>query len=199
MENIVIVSAVRTPIGNFNGALASISAVDLGAIVIKEVIKRSDIESAFVNEVIMGNVLQAGIGQNPARQSALKADIAKEIPSFTINKVCGSGLKSVALGAQAIACGDSEIVVVGGMENMSQAPYTLDSKVRTGTRMGNLPLRDSMIEDGLTCAINHYHMGITAENIAEQYGISREEQDALALRSQTLASQAVQSGIFDKE
>lgn len=199
MENIVIVSAVRTPIGNFNGALASISAVDLGAIVIKEVIKRSDIESAFVNEVIMGNVLQAGIGQNPARQSALKADIAKEIPSFTINKVCGSGLKSVALGAQAIACGDSEIVVVGGMENMSQAPYILDSKVRTGTRMGNLPLRDSMIEDGLTCAINHYHMGITAENIAEQYGISREEQDALALRSQTLASQAVQSGIFDKE
>ena len=199
MENIVIVSAVRTPIGNFNGALASISAVDLGAIVIKEVIKRSDIESAFVNEVIMGNVLQAGIGQNPARQSALKADIAKEIPSFTINKVCGSGLKSVALGAQAIACGDSEIVVVGGMENMSQAPYTLDSKVRTGTRMGNLPLRDSMIEDGLTCAINHYHMGITAENIAEQYGISREEQDALALRSQTLASQAVQSGIFDRE
>lgn len=199
MENIVIVSAVRTPIGNFNGALASISAVDLGAIVIKEVIKRSDIESAFVNEVIMGNVLQAGIGQNPARQSALKADIAKEIPSFTINKVCGSGLKSVALGAQAIACGDSEIVVVGGMENMSQAPYTLYSKVRTGTRMGNLPLRDSMIEDGLTCAINHYHMGITAENIAEQYGISREEQDALALRSQTLASQAVQSDIFDRE
>ncbi|QEH44995.1 acetyl-CoA C-acetyltransferase [Aggregatibacter actinomycetemcomitans] len=185
MENIVIVSAVRTPIGSFNGSLAAVSAVDLGATVIKE--------------VIMGNVLQAGIGQNPARQAALKAGVAKGIPSYTVNKVCGSGLKSVALGAQAIASGDADIVAAGGMESMNQAPYILDHKIRSGVRMGNLPLRDSMIEDGLTCAINHYHMGITAENIAEQYAISREEQDQLALRSQTLASQAVQNGVFDKE
>ncbi|WP_233141973.1 acetyl-CoA C-acetyltransferase [Aggregatibacter actinomycetemcomitans] len=199
MENIVIVSAVRTPIGSFNGSLAAVSAVDLSATVIKEVIKRADIDSALVNEVIMGNVLQAGIGQNPARQAALKAGVAKGIPSYTVNKVCGSGLKSVALGVQAIASGDADIVAAGGMESMSQAPYILDHKIRSGVRMGNLPLRDSMIEDGLTCAINHYHMGITAENIAEQYGISREEQDQLALRSQTLASQAVQNGVFDKE
>ncbi|PRM54322.1 Acetyl-CoA acetyltransferase, partial [Haemophilus influenzae] len=199
MENVVIVSAVRTPIGSFNGALSSVSAVDLGAIVIQEAIKRANIESALVNEVIMGNVLQAGLGQNPARQAALKAGIEKEIPSLTINKVCGSGLKSVTLGAQSIISGDADIVVVGGMENMSQAPYLLDSKVRQGVKMGNLTLRDTMIEDGLTCASNHYHMGITAENIAEQYGISRQAQDELALRSQTLASQAVQLGVFDKE
>lgn len=199
MENIVIVSAVRTPIGSFNGALSSVSAVDLGATVIKEAIKRANIDAALVNEVIMGNVLQAGLGQNPTRQAALKADIAKEIPSFTLNKVCGSGLKSVALGAQSLACGDNEVVVVGGMENMSQAPYVLDSKVRQGVKMGNQTLRDTMIEDGLTCAMNHYHMGITAENIAEQYGISREEQDELALRSQRLASEAVQAGVFDRE
>ncbi len=199
MENVVIVSAVRTPIGSFNGALSSVSAVDLGAIVIQEAIKRANIESALVNEVIMGNVLQAGLGQNPARQAALKAGIEKEIPSLTINKVCGSGLKSVALGAQSIISGDADIVVVGGMENMSQAPYLLDSKVRQGVKMGNLTLRDTMIEDGLTCASNHYHMEITAENIAEQYGISRQAQDELALRSQTLASQAVQLGVFDKE
>lgn len=199
MENVVIISAVRTPIGSFNGALSSVSAVDLGAIVIQEAIKRANIESALVNEVIMGNVLQAGLGQNPARQAALKAGIEKEIPSLTINKVCGSGLKSVALGAQSIISGDADIVVVGGMENMSQAPYLLDSKVRQGIKMGNLTLRDTMIEDGLTCASNHYHMGITAENIAEQYGISRQAQDELALRSQTLASQAVQLGVFDKE
>ena len=189
MENVVIVSAVRTPIGSFNGTLSSVSAVDLGAIVIQEAIKRANIESALVNEVIMGNVLQAGLGQNPARQAALKAGIEKEIPSLTINKVCGSGLKSVALGAQSIISGDADIVVVGGMENMSQAPYLLDSKVRQGVKMGNLTLRDTMIEDGLTCA----------ENIAEQYGISRQAQDELALRSQTLASQAVQLGVFDKE
>ncbi|TQE40593.1 acetyl-CoA acetyltransferase [Aggregatibacter actinomycetemcomitans] len=200
MENIVIVSAVRTPIGSFNGSLAAVSAVDLGATVIKEVIKRADIDSALVNEVIMGNVLQAGIGQNPARQAALKAGVAKGIPSYTVNKVCGSGLKSVALGVQAIASGDADIVAAGGMESMSQAPYILDHKIRSGVRMGNLPLRDSMIEDGLTCAINHYHMGITAGKYRpNNTGISREEQDQLALRSQTLASQAVQNGVFDKE
>ncbi|TNH06198.1 acetyl-CoA C-acetyltransferase [Testudinibacter sp. TR-2022] len=199
MENIVIVSAVRTPIGSFNGALASVSAVDLGALVIKEVLQRANVAADQVDEVIMGNVLQAGLGQNPARQAALKAGIHQQAPSLTINKVCGSGLKSVVLGAQAIRSGDADIVVVGGMENMSQAPYLLSSKVRLGARMGNLTLQDSMIEDGLTCAINHYHMGITAENIAEHYGITRQQQDEFALRSQTLASQAVQAGVFDAE
>ena len=199
MENVVIVSAARTAIGSFNGALAEVSAVDLGATVIREVLRRANVDAGQVDEVIMGNVLQAGLGQNPARQAALKADIGEETESFTINKVCGSGLKSVALAVQAIVAGDAEIVVAGGMENMSQAPYVLDGKVRRGVKMGNLNLRDTMVEDGLTCAMNHYHMGITAENVAERYGLSREEQDAFALRSQTLAAQAIQSGAFIKE
>lgn len=199
MENVVIVSAARTAIGSFNGALAEVSAVDLGATVIREVLRRANVDAGQVDEVIMGNVLQAGLGQNPARQAALKADIGEETESFTINKVCGSGLKSVALAVQAIVAGDAEIVVAGGMENMSQAPYVLDGKVRRGVKMGNLNLRDTMVEDGLTCAMNHYHMGITAENVAERYGLSREEQDAFALRSQTLAAQAIQSGAFTKE
>ncbi|MGR3807202.1 acetyl-CoA C-acetyltransferase [Pasteurella testudinis] len=199
MENIVIVSAVRTPIGSFNGALATVSAVDLGALVIEEVLKRANVAADQVDEVIMGNVLQAGLGQNPARQAALKAGIQQQAAALTINKVCGSGLKSVVLGAQAIRSGDAEVVVVGGMENMSQAPYLLSSKVRLGARMGNLTLQDTMIEDGLTCAINHYHMGITAENIAEHYALSRQQQDEFALRSQTLATQAVRSGVFDAE
>lgn len=199
MENIVIVSAVRTPIGSFQGAFAGVSAMELGANVIAEAIKRADIDSALINEVIMGNVLQAGSGQNPARQAALQAGIAQEIPSFTINKVCGSGLKAVALGSQAILAGDAEIVVAGGMENMSQAPYILDGKVRTGVRMGNFTVRDTMVEDGLTCAINRYHMGITAENIAEKYGITRQEQDELALRSQLFAVEAMNEGRFVQE
>ncbi|TDQ56524.1 acetyl-CoA acetyltransferase [Mesocricetibacter intestinalis] len=199
MENIVIVSAARTPIGAFGGALSGVSAVELGATVIEEVLKRADMDSALVHEVIMGNVLQAGIGQNPARQAALQAGIAREIPSFTLNKVCGSGMKAVVSAAQAIGCGDAEIVIAGGMENMSQAPYILDAKVRSGVRMGNLSLRDTMVEDGLTCALHRYHMGITAENIAEKYDISREEQDNFALRSQILASDAVQSGRFERE
>lgn len=199
MENSVIVSAVRTPIGSFNGSLATVSAVDLGALVIAEVLKRANVAASEVDEVIMGNVLQAGLGQNPARQAALKAGVAQQVASLTINKVCGSGLKTVALGVQAIRSGDADVVVVGGMENMSQAPYLLNSKVRSGVRMGNLTLQDTMVEDGLTCAINQYHMGITAENIAEQYAISRQEQDEFALRSQTLAAQAVQSGVFDAE
>ncbi|SMB79330.1 acetyl-CoA acetyltransferase [Pasteurella testudinis DSM 23072] len=199
MENIVIVSAVRTPIGSFNGALATVSAVDLGALVIEEVLKRANVAADQVDEVIMGNVLQAGLGQNPARQAALKAGIQQQAAALTINKVCGSGLKSVVLGAQAIRSGDADVVVVGGMENMSQAPYLLSSKVRLGARMGNLTLQDTMIEDGLTCAINHYHMGITAENIAEHYALSRQQQDEFALRSQTLAAQAVRSGVFDAE
>ncbi|MDU8923484.1 acetyl-CoA C-acetyltransferase [Pasteurellaceae bacterium LIM206] len=199
MKNIVIVSSARTPIGSFQGSLAGVSAVELGATVISEVIKRADIDSALLNEVIMGNVLQAGLGQNPTRQAALQAEIAREIPSFTINKVCGSGLKSVILGSQAILAGDADIIVAGGMENMSQAPYILDSKVRTGIRMGNFPVRDTMVEDGLTCAMNHYHMGITAENIAEKYGLTRQEQDNLALRSQLFAVEAIKEGRFVRE
>ncbi|MDO5073715.1 Acetyl-CoA acetyltransferase [Neisseria animaloris] len=199
MENIVIVSAARTPLGSFNGSFAGVGAVDLGAVVIEDVLKRAEVDKTAVDEVIMGNILQAGIGQNPARQAALKAGIEEHISSFTINKACGSGMKSVVLAAQAIANGDAEIIVAGGMENMSQAPFLLDSNVRLGCRMGNQQLRDSLIEDGLTCAINHYHMGITAENIAERYGISRQEQDEFALRSQTLAAKALQNGAFEKE
>lgn len=199
MENVVIVSAARTAIGRFGGSLANTSAIDLGALVIDEVLKRANLDASQVDEVIMGNVLQAGLGQNPARQAALKAGISEDVAAFTLNKVCGSGLKAVVLGAQAIACKDAEAVIVGGMENMSQAPYVLESKVRFGAKMGNLTLRDTMVEDGLTCAINHYHMGITAENIAEKYHLSRAEQDQFALRSQTLAKQAVESGAFSAE
>lgn len=199
MTKAVIVSATRTAIGSFNGALTSVGAIDLGKIVIEEALKRASLETGVVNEVIMGNVLQAGLGQNPARQAALRANIPGSIPAFTVNKVCGSGLKSVALAAQSILAGDNDIVVAGGMENMSQAPYLLNSKVRWGLKMGNAELYDTMVNDGLTCATNHYHMGITAENIAEQYGISRQEQDELALRSQQLATQAINNGEFVDE
>lgn len=199
MSKVVIVSAVRTAIGTFNGALASVKAVDLGAIVIKQALERAKLDSSQVNEVIMGNVLQAGLGQNPARQAALNAGLINEIPAFTVNKVCGSGLKSVALGAQSILAGDAEAVVVGGMENMSQAPFVLDSRARWGLKMGNGELQDVLLTDGLMCASNHYHMGITAENVAEQYNISREQQDLLALRSQQLAEQAIKQGSFVDE
>ena len=194
MSKVVIVSAARTAIGSFNGSLTSVGAIDLGKIVIDEALKRASLDANTVNEVIMGNVLQAGLGQNPARQAALRANIPATVPSFTVNKVCGSGLKSVALAAQSILAGDNDVVVAGGMENMSQAPYLLNSKVRWGLKMGNAELYDTMVNDGLTCATNHYHMGITAENIAEQYGISRQEQDELALRSQQLATQAIKNG-----
>lgn len=199
MENIVIVSATRTPVGSFNGSLASVGTIDLGKIVITEAIKRAGVDGALIDEVIMGNVLQAGLGQNPARQAALSAGLADSIPAYTVNKVCGSGLKTVALAAQAIAAQDAEIIVAGGMENMSRAPFLLDSKARWGYRMGNQQIIDVMVHDGLTCATNHYHMGITAENIAEKYQISRQEQDELALRSQQLASKAVADGLFDAE
>lgn len=199
MTKAVIVSATRTAIGSFNGALTSVGAIDLGKIVIEEALKRASLETGVVNEVIMGNVLQAGLGQNPARQAALRANIPGSVPAFTVNKVCGSGLKSVALAAQSILAGDNDIVVAGGMENMSQAPYLLNSKVRWGLKMGNAELYDTMVNDGLTCATNHYHMGITAENIADQYGISRQEQDELALRSQQLATQAINNGEFVDE
>ncbi|ORF36354.1 acetyl-CoA C-acetyltransferase [Snodgrassella alvi] len=199
MTKIVIVSAARTAIGSFNGSLASVSAINLGKVVIDEALKRAALDAGAVNEVIMGNVLQAGLGQNPARQAALNAGIPSSVPAFTVNKVCGSGLKSIVLATQSILTGDNDIVVAGGMENMSQAPYVLGSKARWGLKMGNAELYDTMVNDGLTCATNHYHMGITAENIAEQYSISREEQDELALRSQKLATEANNNGDFEAE
>lgn len=199
MTKTVIVSAARTAIGSFNGSLASVSAINLGKVVIDEALKRAALDAGAVNEVIMGNVLQAGLGQNPARQAALNAGIPSSVPAFTVNKVCGSGLKSIVLATQSILTGDNDIVVAGGMENMSQAPYLLGSKARWGLKMGNAELYDTMVNDGLTCATNHYHMGITAENIAEQYSISREEQDELALRSQKLATEANNNGDFETE
>ncbi len=167
-DEVVIVSAFRTPIGKFGGSLKNISAVELGAIVMNSVIEKAGIEHDEVDEVIMGNVLQAGLGQNVARQAAIKAGISENIPAFTVNKVCGSGLKAVHLAAQAIMVGDADIVVAGGTENMSQAPYLL-LNARDGFRMGDQKLVDSLIHDGLTCSFNEYHMGITAENLSERY------------------------------
>jgi acetyl-CoA C-acetyltransferase len=198
MQEAVIVAATRTAVGSFNGSLASISAVELGAMVIKEALNRAGI-SENVDEVIMGNVLQAGLGQNPARQAWIKAGQPVEVPALTINKVCGSGLKAVNMAAQSIIAGDAEIVVAGGMESMSNAPYVLDSRARWGLRMGNSALTDVMTKDGLWCAFNDYHMGITAENVARQYGISREAQDRLAAESQAKAVRAIESGSFAKE
>ncbi len=198
MREVVIASAVRTAIGNFAGGLKDVKATDLGSIVIKEAIERAGIESDVVDEVIMGNVLQAGLGQNPARQSAIKAGLHHTIPSMTINKVCGSGLKAVTLAAQAIIVGDADVVIAGGMENMSQAPYLME-KARWGFRMGDGKLVDVMIRDGLWCAFDDTHMGITAENIAEQYGITREEQDQFAANSQQNAEKALAEDRFQDE
>ncbi|MBP2654407.1 MAG: acetyl-CoA acetyltransferase [Firmicutes bacterium] len=199
MKEVVIASAVRTAVGSFNGALSTVPATDLGGIVIKEALKRAGItDAAQVDEVIMGNVLQAGLGQNPARQAAIKGGIPVEVPSYTINIVCGSGLKAVNIAAQTILAGDADIVVAGGMENMSMAPYALE-KARTGYRMGDGKIVDIMIRDGLWCAFNDYHMGITAENVAEKYGITREDQDQLAYESQTKAVKAIETGAFKNE
>ncbi len=199
MREAVIVSAVRTAIGNFNGSLAPFSAPELGSIVIKEALDRAGVDGKAVEEVIFGNVLQAGLGQNPARQAALKANLPVEVPALTINKVCGSGLKTVNLAAQAILAGDADILVAGGMESMTNAPYVLD-KARWGYRMGNGKLVDVMINDGLWCATNDCHMGITAENIVDQCcGITREAQDQLAYESQTKAVAAIERGDFKKE
>lgn len=198
MKEVVIVSAVRTAIGNFNGALASVAAADLGALTIKAAVEKTGIAADTIDEVIFGNVLQAGLGQNPARQAAIKAGVPYEVPSYTVNKVCGSGLKTVNLAAQSIMTGDADIVVAGGMENMSQAPYVLD-KARWGLRMGNAKLTDIMINDGLWCAFNDYHMGITAENVAAQYHISREDQDEVAAQSQAKALKAIETGLFKTE
>lgn len=198
MKEVAIVSAVRTPVGAFGGALKDISAVKLGSKVIKESLQRAGVEASEVDEVIMGNVLQAGLGQNPARQAALEAGLAEEVPSMTINKVCGSGLKSIHLGWQSIMLGESDVVVAGGMENMSQAPYLLP-KGREGYRMGDGKVVDSMINDGLWCACNDYHMGQTAENLSNKYEISREQQDEFAAESQKRAVEAIESGRFDDE
>jgi acetyl-CoA C-acetyltransferase len=198
MEDIVIVSAARTAVGKFGGSLAKVAATELGSIVIREALARANVGLDQVGEVIMGQVLAAGVGQNPARQASLKAGVAKETPALTINAVCGSGLKAVMLAAQAIAWGDSEIVVAGGQENMSASPHVLQGS-RDGQRMGDWKMIDSMIVDGLWDVYNQYHMGVTAENVAKAYGITREMQDALALASQTKAAAAQAAGRFSDE
>ncbi len=198
MKQAVIVSAVRTPVGTFGGVFKDFSAVQLGTVAVKEAMKRAGVEPSMVDEVIFGNVLQAGLGQNVARQVAIGAGIPDTVNSYTVNKVCGSGLKCVALAAQAIKAGDGDIFVVGGTENMSQAPYLLPSQ-RWGQRMGNGQVVDYMVADGLTDIFNNYHMGITAENIVEQYGFTREEQDQLSLNSQKRAEEAIKSGRFKEE
>ncbi|MER1956217.1 MAG: acetyl-CoA C-acetyltransferase [Solibacillus sp.] len=197
-REVVIVSAVRTAIGAFQGTLKDIAAPTLGSIVIKEALNRVNLDPALVDEVIMGNVLAAGLGQNPARQASIQAGVPHAVPAMTINKVCGSGLKAVHLATQAILAGDAEIVVAGGFENMSQAPYVMQN-AREGFRMGDQKIIDTMIKDGLWCAFNDYHMGITAENLCDQYGITREEQDAFAARSQARAAQAIADGKFTDE
>ncbi|NGQ95553.1 acetyl-CoA C-acetyltransferase [Brevibacillus sp. SYP-B805] len=197
-KEVVIVSAVRTAIGSFQGSLADVSATKLGAIALEGALEKAGVAKEAVSEVIMGNVLQAGLGQNPARQAAIQAGLAQEIPAMTINKVCGSGLKAVHLAAQAIVAGDSDVVLAGGMENMSQAPYLLEG-ARSGYRMGDQKVVDSMIRDGLWCAFNDYHMGITAENLCTRYGLTREEQDEFAAWSQEKAQRAIAEGRFAEE
>lgn len=189
MEEVVIVSGVRTPVGKFQGALSDLSATQLGAIAVREALARTGLDAAMIDECIMGNVVSAGLGQNPARQAALNGGLPSSVSAMTINKVCGSGLKAVALAAQAIQTGNSEIVVAGGMESMTNAPYLLPN-ARSGFRMGNATAVDSMVNDGLWDAFNGYHMGQTAENVAEKYKITREEQDEYALNSHRKAAEA---------
>ena len=198
MREVVIASAARTALGSFGGSLKDVPAAELGAIVIKEAVKRAGIDPEQVEEVVMGNVIQAGLGQNVARQATLKAGLPNEVPAMTINKVCGSGLRTVALAAQMIKAGDADIVVAGGMENMSAAPYVLD-KARWGQRMGDGKLVDTMIKDALWDAFNNYHMGVTAENIAKQWGLTREMQDEFSASSQAKAEAAIKAGKFKDE
>ena len=198
MREVVIASAVRTAIGTFGGSLKDIPAVDLGALVIKEAVNRAGIKPELVNEVVMGNVIQAGLGQNVARQCAVKAGLPIEIPAMTINMVCGSGLRSVALAAQMIKAGDCDVVVAGGMENMSRAPYALET-TRWGQRMGDGKIVDTMIKDALSDAFNNYHMGVTAENIVKEWGLTREELDEFSLNSQLKAEKAIKEGKFKDE
>ena len=198
MKEVVIASAVRTPVGKFGSAFKDETAVQLGAIAVKEAVKRAGIDPDKVEEVVLGNVIQAGLGQNVARQAAMKAGIPEEVPAFTINKVCGSGLRAVSLAAQMIKAGDVDVVVAGGMENMSRAPYVLNSE-RWGNKMGDVKMVDSMINDALWDAFNNYHMGITAENIAEKWGLTREELDEFSLKSQQKAEKAIKNGEFKDE
>ncbi|AKX44685.1 acetyl-CoA acetyltransferase [Thiopseudomonas alkaliphila] len=198
MREVVIVAAKRTAIGAFQGSLANVSAPDLGAAVIRDLLAETKVAAEQVDEVILGQVLTAASGQNPARQSVIKAGMPVQVPAFTLNKVCGSGLKALHLATQAIRCGDAEIIIAGGQENMSLSPYVLP-KARTGLRMGHAQMVDSMIEDGLWDAFNNYHMGITAENLVEKYGLTREEQDAFAAASQQKAAAAVEAGVFADE
>ena len=198
MNNVVIVSATRTAVGKFGGSLKDFNPGQLGSVVLKDALKKANVEQSEVDEVIMGNVLGAGHGQNVARQSAIWAGIPKEVPSFTVGKVCGSGLKSVVLGAQSIMLGDSDVVLAGGMESMSQAPYALKSN-RWGAKMGNGEVVDLMIHDGLWDIFNNYHMGVTAENVAEKYKITRQEQDDFSAKSQNKAEAAIKAGKFKDE
>lgn len=197
-QEIVIVSGVRTPVGKFQGSLSGLKATELGALAVREAVRRAGIEPAIVEECIMGNVVAAGLGQNPARQAALGGGLAPESSAFTLNMVCGSGLKSVALAAQSIQTSNAEVVVAGGMESMTNAPYLLP-QARAGFRMGNNVAVDSMVHDGLWDVYNNYHMGMTGENVAEKYGISREEQDEYALHSHQKASAAEKAGYFKDE
>jgi acetyl-CoA C-acetyltransferase len=195
---VVIVGAIRTAIGTFNGSLKNVSAIELGAAAIKGALEQSGVKPEWIDEVIMGNVLQAGLGQNPARQASLKAGISESVSALTINKVCGSGLKAVHLGTQAILAGDADVIVAGGMENMSQAPYIIKN-AREGFKMGDQKLIDTLTSDGLTCVFNNYHMGVTAENICDRYGLTREEQDQFAAQSQERAVRAIEEGKFKDE
>jgi acetyl-CoA C-acetyltransferase len=198
MREVVIVSAVRTAVGTFGGGLKDISAIELGKIAVQDALKRANLKPEQVEEVILGNVLQAGQGQNPARQVLIRSGIPKEVPATTINKVCASGLKSVMMAAQAIKAEDVDVVIAGGIESMSQAPFYIPG-ARWGYRMNDGAIIDGMIHDGLLDIFNHYHMGITAENIAEKFGVSRQDQDALALRSQQNAGKAIKGGRFKEE
>lgn len=198
MQDVVIVAATRTAIGSFQGSLANVPAVELGAAVIRSLMSSTGIDANLVDEVILGQVLSAGCGQNPARQSAINAGLPFRTPALTLNKLCGSGLKAVHMAIQAIRCGDAEIIIAGGMESMSLAPYVLP-KARTGLRMGHAQVEDSLLKDGLIDAFNDYHMGITAENLASQYKVSRENQDAYALLSQQRANSAISAGRFNDE
>ncbi|EMM0380123.1 acetyl-CoA C-acetyltransferase [Pluralibacter gergoviae] len=198
MKDVVIVGAVRTPIGCFQGALSSFTAVELGSVVVKALVERSGLDPLAVDEVILGQVLTAGAGQNPARQSAIRGGLPNTVSAITINDVCGSGLKALHLATQAIQCGEADVVIAGGQENMSRAPHVLTDS-RTGAQLGNSQLIDSLVHDGLWDAFNDYHMGVTAENLAREYGISRELQDAWALSSQQKARRAIDSGRFRDE
>ncbi|HBL7321212.1 acetyl-CoA C-acetyltransferase [Enterobacter kobei] len=198
MKKVMIVGATRTPIGSFRGSLSPLSAVELGAVTVQRLLESSGLHQEQIDELIFGQVLTAGCGQNPARQTAITAGLPVSTPATTVNLVCGAGLKAVQLAAQAIRCGDADVVIAGGQESMSNAPYLLDG-ARSGLRFGHTGLQDSMITDGLWDAFNDYHMGITAENVAREYGISREQQDAFALRSQQKAASAIATGRFDAE